>query len=58
MSNELDDHTEHDKALQDEVIEMGGADPEYLHLETGTPQEVFDRMWLEGDTITPDGRLT
>lgn len=34
---------------------MDGADPEYMHLETGTPQAEFDEMWRAGDTITPDG---
>lgn len=53
----MDDHSHEDKAMQAEVTDMGGADPEYMHLDTGTPQEDFDSMWAEGDTITQDGYL-
>lgn len=56
MSDELNDHSTEDKALQREVLNMGGADPE--HLDESTPQSVFDDAWKDGDTVTPDGYLT
>lgn len=58
MTNELDDHKAGDKTMQPDVVDLGGADPELMHLELGTPQEDFDKMWREGDTVTEDGYLT
>lgn len=57
MSSPLDDHLPENKELQPDYVLEETGDPEYMHLDDGTPQEEFDRMWQEGDTITTDGYL-